>query len=215
MKVDKFFVLLIVFIIILCLIIYWNFKKFESSVRQIGIPKFELPKGDFPFSGEAPKNKTEFISEDGKLKVEYTSDWLLADKEFLKNFNKDTTTSEDVKVLLFAQNVNIKTLDISFLLIQEIALEKIYSLEEFLEKIKNDAKEKGSEFEIIRWEINDNIGLLEVKYQTQNKPAIHEKIKIFLLGNRAYLVSVFTYDEVWNNIESKANEILNSAQLIQ
>lgn len=215
MKVDKFFVFLIVFIIGLCLIIYWNFKNFEHSLHQIGIPRFELPKGNIPFLEETPKNKTEFISEDGKLSAEYTSDWLLADKEFLKNFNKDTITSEGAKILIFAQNVNVKTLNISFLLIQEMVLEKTYSLEEFLEKVKNDAGKKGVEVEVIKWEPNDNIGLLEVKYQTKDKPVIHEKVKIFLLGNKVYLVSVFTYDEVWNYVESAANKILNSANLIQ
>lgn len=173
-----------------------------------------MPKAEIPFTQEETAvNKKQFLSPDGKFKVEYSSDWMAMDKDSVSNMSQETL-KEGATTLFFAQKTKIKEMAFAFLLIQELSLEKETTFDEILVKMQDDLKTKGGEMRVVKWEVQNNIALLEAGYKKQGSVDFYSEEKLFLFEKKIYLVGIFSLENDWGKFKAEADEILNSAQLI-
>jgi hypothetical protein len=201
MKVDKFLVSIIAFILLLSFLAYWHFKNFQRSLSQIKLPKFELPKPKIIES----KGKKEFKSPDGKLKLTYLDDWIEMPKESLESLSQGL---KEGKVLFLAQKFKLEKAAFAFLIVQEYKDGK--NQEEIINELKKEAKEKGGEMEIL----NLKEDYFEAKYKRKNVVFLSKEKVIFGEG-KIYLVSIFSSEKDWPEFEEEAKEILNSVQILK
>ena len=207
-KIDKFLFSIIIFILLLGLVTFWQFNNSRRALSEVKLPSFEMPKVEIPLFPEGEKKK-EFISPDGKLKLEHHSDWMETPKESLENLNEEPI--KEGGVLFLAQKFKLEKTAFAILIVQE--LEKKENIEELIEGFKNATKEKGGEIEIISLNIKENDGYFEAKYKREDS-IFRSKEKIIFRGDKFYLISIFALEKDWSEFESEANEILGSAQLI-
>jgi hypothetical protein len=198
MKIDKFLLLIIAFILLLSFTTYWQFKNFQRSLSKIKIPKFEIPRPEIFES----KNKKEFISPDGKLKLTYPDDWTEMPKESLESFTRGL---KKAKILFLAQKFKLEKAAFALLIVQEYGNGK--NQEEIIAELKKEAKEKGGEMEVL----NSKENYFEARYKRKNSTFL-SKEKIIFSENKFYLVSIFSLEKDWPEFEKEANEILASIQ---
>ncbi|MDI6883403.1 MAG: hypothetical protein QMC93_02995, partial [Patescibacteria group bacterium] len=153
----------------------------------------------------------EFISPDGKLKLRYSSDWVEMPKETLEKFNQ-AMIKEGAEVLLLAQKIDIEKGTSASLVVQEF-FSKERGLEEVIEEIKADFKERGAEIEILKSEIKNGEAFLEGKSVQEEIPAFYFRERVILYENKDYLIVFLTLEKDWPEFENEANEILNSVSL--
>jgi len=208
MKLDKFLILIILLILLLSFATYWQFKSFQKTLSEVKFPEFEMPKLEMPLFQKNGGQK-EFISQDGKLKLKYPSDWVELAKESLGSFNQEAV--EGGKVLFFAQKFKIEKAAFALLVVQES--EKRESVEEIIEEIKEGVAEGGGEMKIINLDIKENEGFFEANYKRKGS-IFRSKEKIIFAENKFYLISIFSLEKDWPEFENETSEILNSAQLI-
>jgi hypothetical protein len=210
MKIDKFLILVILFILILAFGTYWQFKGFRESISKIEFPKFEMPETKPFSSGE--KKYLEFISPDGKLKLKYSSDWTNVGTESLENLNREML-KEGAKVLFFGHKVKLEKAAFASLFIQEINLEE-KKIEEIIEEMKESIEKNGGEMEITQLKIGEKETYFEVEYKRKEGTIFNSKEKILISGEKAYSISILALDSFWPEFKDEADEILNSAQIV-
>lgn len=209
MKVDKFIILIILFILILAFGSYWQFRNFRQSVSEIRFPEFKMPTPQ-SFSSVEVKNK-EFVSPDGKFKLNYLSDWTDIGTETLKKINSGVV-DKNAETLFFGSKFKFDKAAFASLLIQEMNLgEKI---EEIIKEMKESSKKNGAEMTITKLEIVEKEAYFEAEYKKEDGTIFISKEKILFPQEKAYLVSVFAVDSFWPEFKAEADEILNSAQII-
>ena len=202
MKIDKFLVLIIVSIILLSTFTYWQFKKLAESLPEIKMPEVEIPKPETFFQPEIEAK--EFISPDGKLKFKYSSDWVEMPGEGWQE------PIDEAKILLFLTKFKIEKAAFASLIVQELDWEK--GLKEVMEKIENEAKEKGGEIKFLDLEIGDRKANFKARYKKEEANFI-SKEKIILGKEKVYLISIFSLERFWPEFEGEAEEILNSVEM--
>lgn len=207
MKIDKFLILITLFILGLSFATYWQFKNFQNSLSEVKFPKFEMPKFEIPFF---PKDEgyKEFISPDGKLKLKYSSGWMEMTKENLESFNQEKTKEN---VLFFVQKLKIEKAALAFLIVQES--ERGTNIEEIIEEMKKETMEMEGEMEILSLEKENKGGYLEAKYKRKGS-IFHSKEKIILGENKFYVISIIALEKDWPEFKDEADEILNSIELL-
>jgi hypothetical protein len=207
MKIDKFLILIILAIFSLSFAVYWQVRNFQKSLSEIEFPKFEMPKME-TFLPEGQEGYKEFVSPDEKLKLKYSASWIEMTKESLAQLSQEALENE-AKTLFFANKFILNKAAFASLIIQELSLGKEESLEEIIDKIK---KEEGKE--ILKSEIKEKEAYLEVGYKGKTGSVFYSKEKIFLSGNKAYLISVLALEKDWPGFEKETEEIFNSIQII-
>lgn len=212
MSKHKSLFLIILAILILGFVTFWQLTTFNRSLSDVKFPSFEVPETQ-PFGSSENITFQEFKSPDGKLKVEYPSDWIKMVEESLSYLNQETV-KEGAKILLFAQKFKLEKGSFASLVIQEINLEEEQSLEETVEQIKKDLEEKGGELEVLESEVEDKIAYLKLKYKREEGTILYSKEKIILEENKAYIVAVITLDIHWSEFEPETEEIFNSTKII-
>lgn len=175
-----------------------------ESQLEFKIPKIEIPK---PENFQPEIETKEFISPDEKLKFQYSSDWTEMPKEAWQE-----TINTEGKILFFASKFKIEKLVFSSLVAQELNWEG--NIEEFIEKMKKETKEKGGEMKILNQEIKNQEAVLKVRYQKGEKTNFISKEKIILGEGKIYLISIFSPERFWPEFDQEADEILNSVQLL-
>jgi hypothetical protein len=213
MKVDKFLISIITFILLLGFATYWQFRNFQKSLSKIVIPKFEIPKFEIKLPTEKRETK-EFISPDGKLKLKFSTDWIELSASILEALNKEAV-KEGAKILLYAQKMNLEKKAFASLVVQEVEIKEDANLEELIEKLKKENKEKGVEMEIIASEIKGREGIIEAEYKRKEGIIFHSKTKVILEKNKCWLITIFSLKQDWINFKEEANEILNSVEILQ
>jgi len=172
--------------------------------------------------GEEPTNISykEFISPDGKLKMIYPSDWIeIKDEKILEEITpKEKVEKYGLETLFFAQKLRKEK--IAQLIISELNLDKQKNFENIIEEMKEANRQQGWEMEVIKSEIKDNENIFEAKYRKQDRSDVHSKEKILLLEpetekRKVYLITVITLDKNWGEFAEEAEEIVNSAKLIE
>lgn len=211
MKEKKTLFLSIIAIAILSLITFWYFKRASRSFSQLELPKFELPEFE-TFLSQETKEYTEFITPDGKLKLNYPSHWMKMAPEVLEKLNQAITT-EKARNLLFTQGTKLEKGAIIFLMVQELFLEEEKSLEGLIEASKEGVK-GGREVEISNLKIEGEIAYFEGDYKEEGSPPVYSKEKLILGDNKAYSVIILNLTNNWSEFEEEVNEILNSIQLV-
>jgi hypothetical protein len=201
-------------VLLIYTVVNWQIAKLKKSLSQ---PLFkELEKMPFEeiqkkFFGETSDYK-EFVSPDGKLKLKYLADWIEMDKGFLETFNQEII-KKGAKILFFTQKLKIKTGSIAYLVIQELEKEKWRGLDEIIEGMKKETKEKGAEIEIVK--VDKEGGIIEAKFKKANQPEIRFSEKIVEGKEKIYLIAFLTFEKNWEEFQSEMNSIFDSVQLIQ
>jgi len=214
MKELKIFILIILCIFFLAIGSWWRFKEFKESLPKVKLPEFNLPEIKLLPEKKGEIFDKEFVSPDGKLKFEYSSDWLELEKESLEKFNRELI-KEEAKILFFANKLNLERAAFASLFVQEWELKKAENLEEILGEMKGEMKEKGIEKEIIKLKIENKEAILEAKYKREGAASFYSKEKIIFEENKFYVITIITLEKDWAEFENEANEILNSAQIIE
>lgn len=210
MKIDKFLILIILFILVLAFGTYWQFKSFRESLSKVELPKFEMPEIKPFTSGE--KKYQEFISPDEKLRLKYSSDWTNVGTESIENLNRGMI-KEGAKILFFGHKVKLEKAAFASLLIQEINLEG-EKIEEIIEEMKESIKKNGGEMEISQSKIGEKEAYFEAEYKRKEGTIFLSKEKILISGEKAYSIGIFALDSFWPEFKDEADEILNSAQIV-
>ena len=215
-------------IFLLSIVSTWHIRRLQESLSQAGFPKFEelqpeqLQEMLRSIKGEKPTKVSykEFISPDGKLKIKYSSDWIeIKDEKILaKTTPKEKIEKYGLETLFLAQKLRKEK--IAQLIISELNLDKKKSFENIIEEMKEANHQQGWEMEIIKSEIKDNENVFEAKYRKQDRYDTHSKEKILLLEpedekRKVYLIAVITLDRDWQEFTEEADEIINSAQLVE
>jgi len=209
MKIDKFLILIFLAILFLNFAAYWQLRSFQEVLREIEIPKLEMPKIEL-FPVETEKITKEFTSPDGKLKFQYSSDWMEITKKGFEQHYQETVIAE-AKVLFLAQKFNLEKMTFAFLIVQEFGNEK--SLEEIIKEMKASVKEREGEMKILK--LDEEKGIFEARYEKENQPAFHSLKRVLKGENKTYLIIVLTSEKDWPELENESYEILNSIQIIK
>lgn len=189
----------------------WQFTYFGKSIKETNLPKFNIEIPDLKISSQSENEiqKKEFISQDGKLKLNYSSDWVpLSD---LEAFNKELV-KEGAEVLLFAQKFDLEKSFFAFLIAQKINFEEEKNISEIIELLQEKTKEKGMEMEVIKTEAENNQAVLDLKYKREKQTIFLAKEKIITDRNEVYLIDAASPEKDWPSLEKEAEEIISSIQ---
>lgn len=203
MKVDKFLILIILSILLLCFFTSWHLKTFKKPLPEIKGPEIEIPKPESLFESEEEMRK--FVSPDGKLKFKYPSGWMEMPKE-----NGQAVADEEGEILFFATKFKIETATLASLIAQELSWEG--NIEELIKKMEDTAQEKGGEMKILNLEVEDKTASFKAKYAKTGETNFISKEKIILGEGKAYLISIFSLERFWPEYDKEADEILNSIE---
>lgn len=201
--------ILVFMILLLSIFTYRHFKKFKESITGVQMPKLEIP----PIELSLPKNEgnKEFISPDGKLKISYPSDWLEMDMRTLESY---VQREIEEKPLFLAQKLVIEKSTLAILTINKLKSGENSNAEQIIEKMKEDTQNKGNKMEVLKLETDGKETIFEAEYSKENAPVLRSKEKM-ISNEEIYLVSFFAFKENSVEFENEAEEIINSAQLIE
>ena len=202
------FILVILVILLLSGASYWNFKSWRKSLGKVEFPKFEMSKF-VPF----PKKEgyKEWVSPDGKIKMKYSADWVETDIEMFESYSQREIEG---KPLFLAQKFSFEGGVPYFLIVQELDI-KEKDTEKIFGKMTEDVQKNEGEMEILNSEEKDKEILFEAKYTKKDKPTLLSKEKIILNEERGYLIACLAFEKNWLGFQKEAEEIINSAQLVE
>lgn len=218
-KLTKIILILLLALGILFFIItsYLEMKIFGDKMPSIkeGFSEIESSISE---EGESRVQYKKFISPDGKLELEYLSDWIeVKDKESLSK-----VVSEGVK-----EEYNFETLFLASKFKKQILSNLIIStgffgpekdLEQILDVMKEINQKEGLEMEIIKFEVEDNECIFEAVYREVNFYRASSKEKIILLNQegekKAYMIAFVVHSKNRQELEEEANDVIDSAKLV-
>jgi hypothetical protein len=202
------FILVILVILFLSGVTYWNFKTWRKSLGKVELPKFEMPKFE-PF----PKKEgyKEWTSPDGKIKMKYSADWMEMDMRTLESYIQREI---EEKPLFLAQKLVMEKSTFVILTVDKLKGMEGLNVEKILEKMKEDTQKREGEMEILKIESKDKEAIFEAKYNKKNGPVFHSKEKM-IIDKEVYLISFFAFEKDFPVFEKEAEEIINSIQLLE
>lgn len=169
---------------------------------------------------EIAKNyqEKEFITQDGKLKIENLSEWFLTKDEqilkktVLKNFPEEYS----LNLLFFAQK--IKDNRIANLTLSEGIFNDKKSTQEVFDILKETVEKNGLEMELTESEVKDNETTFTARYKETNKENFLSKEKIILFDQekgKFYIITFYALEKDWEVFKDEAETVLNSANLVE
>lgn len=200
-------------ILVLGVLAVWRMPDLSSlESLQTALP--ELQKISSLGNESVEENQyQEFISPDGKFKIEYPSHWLVLKEENLLQALAPPEWAEkyDLKTLFSAQN--FWGGKFAQLIIYKGTFE--ISIEEIFEKMKENNEKRGWAVEVLKSDIKESEGIFEIKSQsTTTNTTIRSKEKILAVEKEAYLISLIALEKDWPDLVKKVDFIINSAQLL-
>jgi hypothetical protein len=216
MKLKKSLLIIIIFCIaFLSFFTFWNARRWQKEFKELssrGGFFSEIFKGqdlNLMFEEEGETVVEEFITDDGKFKINYPSSFQKAHKSEVESLTNSFLQGRATFVF-FARKVDMRNASICFLFAQEI--EKAgEDLSAIVEQLKLD--EEGTE--IIKLEIDEEEALIELRSWQENQPSFRSKQRMISKEEKIYSVSVLSFESNWNSFEKEANEILDSAQIVK
>lgn len=206
MSKKIYFVILIILVLIFSYLSFWHFKKFSQILPEVKLPEIKMPEiklEEFlPLEKEGYK---EWNYQDGKLKLKYQTNWLESSEVLLEQVEQKGLALPGAKILFFASKFYFKNQALAFLMIEEIVSEK--TLDEIIENMKKNFKERGEEMEIANLEKENNSTYLEIKaggFQT--------KMKIIFDEEKTYLISFSSPEKDWLKLKEERDEIFGSIE---
>lgn len=184
-----------------------SFEKDLSKIESL-IPEEEKDKIQYK----------KFITPDGKLELEYLSDWIeIKDKESLSGaVSEEIKEKYNFKTLFLASN--LKKQVISNLIVSEGFFGPEKDFEQILDIMKEANQKEGLEMEIIKSEVENNECVFEAVYIKTGSLRASSKEKIILLNQegekKAYMIAFVVHAKDWQEFEEEANNIINSAKLV-
>jgi len=163
------------------------------------------------------KEIKEFVSPDGKLKINYTSDWgEIKSGDLEKIIPKEQVDKYELKALFSAQKA--ATGNFAQIIISEGTFDVQKKIEEITEEMRESNQLDGWNMTIFNLEANEHEGVFEAKYTKPDRYTVHTKEKIIFLSpenekKKAYLIGFIAFDKDWSGLEKEATEILDSVQL--
>jgi len=211
---DKTYIVILLIVILgLSFASYWRFNDFNKSLSEIDLPKIEMPETNLDdFMPTEKENYHEWISPDGKLKLEYSANWTELSELFSQYPNQSGINLTDSEVLFFAHRLKIKEQALAFLTINQFNAEE--GLEKIIEKIKQTPNEQNGKIEIIEIKNEGEIIWLEIVSERSSQPNFYSKGKLIFDEEKTYLILFTVKQTDWSNFEEEANEIFNSAELL-
>ena len=215
---DKAYVIiLLIAILVLSLISYRRFKEFDQSLSEIELP--EIPSSEITLPGTnledfLPPEKEgyqEWISPDGKLKLQYPASWTRLDEALLEYSDQTETSLTESGILFFAHRIDIKEQTLAILTVSETDAEK--SLEKIIERMGQDAEEQGGKIGIMDVKTEGEIAWIETLSEYPNQPNYYSKVKLIFTENKTYLIVFSAPQTYWPQLKEEANEIFGSAHL--
>lgn len=206
-------------ILIIGMIGSWQFGKWKEKLPQSAFSKIEsIEQLKKSYSSQKnTKDYKEFTSPDGKLKMQYRSDWLE-----IKDGNQQKFLPETGKYGLKHLFLALKPEIGKFvqLTISEGNFDTQKTPEEIIEEMKESNLKQGWSMELIKPEVKTTEVIFEAKYKKVDRYNLHSKEKILLLeekeGKRkVYLIAFVTFDKNWQEFEKEAEEIISSVQFVE
>lgn len=213
---KKSFLLPIIILCILLLIVttYWRARNWQrdfeefASREKTNLEWLKTPDINFPPDQEEITPK-EFISDDGRFKVDYFSDWEELQGGELEGISS-SILQEEVKFVFLARKLDIESSSLAFFTIQEIGRG-----DESLSEIIEEMEKAQEEMEIIESEISEEEALIEVRYKRPGEPSFRSKERLILDEEKIYLIAIFVFEREWEKLRPEADKIIASAQLIE
>lgn len=230
-KLIKIIIILVVVLMLIFLIgkgaEFWTLKKLEQT--GISFSKEELQQILKQRALDEITYK-EWVSPDGKLKLEYPSNWIEV-KNLEKFIPEISFERYDLKYLFLAQKIEVGKF--AQLIVQEMMIEIDKTFEEIIEEMKESNLQEGLNMKIITsTTTEENFFVFEAKYE--NKIDFHSKEKIIFLepkkepvsasrppviasqlkeNKKVYLIAVIGLEKDWPDLKEEANSIINSVQI--
>jgi len=205
--------ILVVFVASLLFAIFLSSSKDLSfSSLEKDIKKYETTNLDDLKKEVSPK---EFVSSDGRLKLDYFSDWAeVIDEKKLEGLHPEDFKEEyESEVLLYAQRFRADQL--AQLIVSKGNFGEKSNIEDILKIMEESNEEEGIETEIIKSKENENEITFEATYKKDNF-SFHSKEKILIADNQTtYFVIFIISEKEWENLEDLAGEIIESVQLTE
>lgn len=214
-------------VLLLGIISSWRLRKLGESLGIEGLPGFEEvePKQLKEIIREIRKGTStkvgskEFISPDGKLKIEYPTDWLeIKDEKVLEQIlPKEEIEKYGFKNLFLAQKLQAGKY--AQLKVSELTLKEADNIETLIEGMKESNLQQGWKMEIISLDIEEETAIFEAKYEKPERLEIYSKEKILIIvseqsNKKAFLVVLLSFGAAWEELQKEADEILQSVHLV-
>lgn len=216
-----FLLFVIAFGLFFIFIYFWGGK----SIGGLGLifPEEEVSKFESVFSEEQSsesKNELldkEFISPDGKIKINYSSDWEETKDENLleKVFPEKTKGKYNLKVLFLAHYLKSKVF--SQIYIAEGYFGDATNSEEIIDIFKQSGQEENLNVIIINQELKDNKFIFEFICEKEGFSSLHFKQLVVLpkkTEDKSYLVAFVGPEKDWLRIKDRADNVINSVEII-
>jgi hypothetical protein len=191
----------------------------SGAPPEFNLQTEELEKLLQNFQGLSPSEITtkEFISPDGKLKMNYRSDWFKIEQKtiFERMIPKERVEKYGVETIFLAQKIGKKMF--AQLEVDKMVLERQKSFEDVIEMMKKDNQEKGWEIEILKSEKKEDEITFEARYKKKGQEDVYslEKMLSYELEGKkvVYLVSFITFESTWKEFTREAAETIGSARI--
>jgi len=239
----------LIIILLLSYSTIWQFKKWKENlpkeIPKIKIEEFEkIPElfspENFPFSPETPeglpflenipflKNEKvsqtavkskEFVSSDGRLKIQYPANWLELETNLLeKAVPENLVKNYKLKFLFLAQKFGSDKS--AQLIITEMTINSRREIQEIINEIKNTAKAQGKEMEIIFSESKEKEFIFEAIYKKEGTPTLHSKDRMLTFPlnenqNKIFWIEIIALDKDWGYLKEEIEKILEGAEIVK
>lgn len=211
---------LLISIISLSGLAYFQFQNFKKSTESFRLPEFKIEMPELKlFPREEEATEKEFVSQDGKLRFSYPSSWLKVEAltkntDFLARLNEQLV-SEETEILFFAHKIDVEESSFAFMIAQKRELAKNEkNLEEIIQMLVEETEDEETSIEITAKETSDNEALLEIDYERTGGVLYRSIKKIILSKDVVYAIEIFSFKDGWQKVKQEAKKILNSAQLV-
>lgn len=219
-------------VLLLTIISFWRLREIGGSLGIEGLSEFEevepkqleeiireIREGTSVKVGSNKVGSKEFISPDGKLKMEYPIDWSeIKDEKILEQIlPKEEIEKYGLKNLFLAQKLQAgKYVQLK---VNEITLKEADNIETLIEGMKESNLQQGWKMEIINLDIEEETAIFEAKYEKPERLKIYSKEKILIVAperdnKKAFLVVLLSFGEDWEELQKEADEILHSVHLV-
>jgi len=212
MRKKYYLILILITICLLGISAFWRFESFRQLLSQPDFSGLELSELEIPLLHEE-KSQPKSIILDEKLEIKYSSAWIETEESSLEQLSLQIA-KEGGEILFFGQKLNLKEGSFASLVVEKLLGEKEIKPEGWAEKIKREAEEKKIDLEILDLRKEGGKIFLEGSYKKEGMISLHTRQMVVFSGQTAYLIIFLAPENNWLTFQMEAEEILNSAWLI-
>ncbi len=213
---KKTLIFFIVFFVVIISLFFLVGSRFQKGILEDieSLPGLENLNYSNNYNNEEGKEK-KFVSSDNELTLEYSSNWQeITNEEVLDKLSlKDKEQGYYFEVIFLAQNPQEnQTLAVNRSLLETENPEKIIDI---MTELNN---KNGMTMEIIEKEEKDGQIVFEAEYEDKNNNTFYSLEKVLFKEEKdktkIFIIAFIVPEEEWEDSKEKANDIINSAKLI-